>query len=98
MPKKSSKTPRGKGFNLSSQGGNQVLVSFDETSTESELAILLECFGVDNKDISASQDIELSDTAQRKDTFMQQREYHCYRSETEMMRYLRKLADQRYRT
>ena len=84
---------RGKGFNLSSQGGNQVLVSFDETSTESELAILLECFGVDNKDISASQDIELSDTAQRKDTFMQQREYHCYRSETEMMRYLRKLAD-----
>ncbi len=87
------KNARGKGFNLSSQGGNQVLVSFDETSTESELAILLECFGVDNKDISASQDIELSDTAQRKDTFMQQREYHCYRSETEMMRYLRKLAD-----
>ena len=84
---------RDKGFNLSSQGDNQVLVSFDETSTESELAILLECFGVDNKDISASQDIELSDTAQRKDTFMQQREYHCYRSETEMMRYLRKLAD-----
>ncbi|MDG1904075.1 MAG: aminomethyl-transferring glycine dehydrogenase [Arenicella sp.] len=84
---------RDKGFNLSSQRDNQVLVSFDETSTESELAILLECFGVDNKDISASQDIELSDTAQRKDTFMQQREYHCYRSETEMMRYLRKLAD-----
>ena len=65
-------------------------VSFDETCTEDDLNALL-------KSINAEQASELTDVISsdylRNDVVLTQNVFHAYHSETEMMRYLRKLSD-----
>ncbi len=91
------KAARAKGYNLGAAGSDQVLVAFDETSSQQEIAELLECFGLSgiaaSGDSESTNSLKLAEHFQRTDQFMPQREYHRYRSETEMMRYLRKLSD-----
>ncbi|MDB4511841.1 aminomethyl-transferring glycine dehydrogenase [Arenicella sp.] len=79
------------GYNLNHQGADRLSISIDETCTDKDIIALLGCFG------GAAQDLELAAPlgAQllRDDDYMSQKVFHDYHSETEMMRYLRKLSD-----
>ena len=78
------------GYNLNVRDSNTVSISFDETCSEKDLNTLLECVGA-----SAVDDLEdsVSDEFLRNDNFLTQEVFHAYQSETEMMRYLRKLSE-----
>ncbi|MEP0944124.1 MAG: aminomethyl-transferring glycine dehydrogenase [Rhizobiaceae bacterium] len=69
--------------------GDTLSVAFDETSTEADLQILCDVIGVD-----AVGEAENALPSQRDAThFLSQEVFHANRSETEMMRLLRRLAD-----
>ena len=82
-------------ININKRDQNTVSISFDETSTEADLKALLGCFGVSGEysdsDIALAPLIDAS--YQRNDNYMSQAVFHDYHSETEMMRYLRRLSD-----
>lgn len=67
----------------------KVSVAFDETSGEADLAALCELFGA--TDITKSSGQVYSPRKEQK--FLSQEIFHSNRSETQMMRYLRKLMD-----
>ena len=69
---------------------DHVGVSFDETSTEEDLAAIAALFGAT---VSARGDRSLPGKARDAKHFLTQPVFHENRSETEMMRFLRKLAD-----
>ncbi|WP_024585477.1 aminomethyl-transferring glycine dehydrogenase [Aliihoeflea sp. 2WW] len=63
-------------------------ISFDETSTEADLAAIADLFGVKLPEAA-----EARLPGKRSGSFMSQPVFHENRSETEMMRFLRRLAD-----
>ena len=69
--------------------GDTVSVAFDETSTEDDLAALCTLFGASAPQVAAG---ALPD-ARQAERFLTQPVFHENRSETEMMRFLRRLAD-----
>ena len=79
------------GFNVCYQSESEISVSFDETSTQEDCKSLLTCFEVTN--LSDSDSAKHALKLARSSKFMEQKEFHCNRSETEMMRYVRQLAD-----
>jgi glycine dehydrogenase len=68
---------------------DHVAVTFDETSTEADLAALAKVFGADVPAAAAA----AMPAARRAEAFMTQPIFHQHRSETEMMRLLRRLSD-----
>ena len=78
------------GFNLHVVDATHISLSLDEASTEAEISTLAALFGV-TLDARAEPGIPQSVT--RRTTFMTQDVFNRYHSETEMMRYLRKLSD-----
>lgn len=79
------------GFNLRRLNDAEIAISFDEVSTEKEVKKLLKVFG-DGK-FAAAEQTALPDDLLRDDTILTQEVFHKYRSETEMMRYLRRLSE-----
>lgn len=86
-------------YNINQQE-NSIVISLDETSTLEDINTILSWFdiAVDLSDISAqytslSYDLQLEDKFLRKDNFLSQAVFNSYHSETEMMRYLRRLSD-----
>ncbi len=77
------------GINLRRMDG-AVAVSFDETSTAQMLERLLGALGAGAGDEVYG---DLPSHVVRTDSFMQQPVFHAYRTETEMLRYMRRLAD-----
>ncbi len=69
--------------------GDRIAVSFDETSTEADLAALVELFGGK----APEEAVATLPAGKRGHGFMTQPVFHENRSETEMMRFLRRLAD-----
>ncbi|MCR4268599.1 aminomethyl-transferring glycine dehydrogenase [Nitratireductor sp. ZSWI3] len=64
-------------------------ITFDETATEADLAALSALFGA-----SAPAEAQaLAPAGPRGKSFLTQPDFHAHRSETEMMRFLRRLAD-----
>ncbi len=83
-------------INLRRLDGGRLGVSLDETSSARLVAALLECFGVENADLDlldAEAESPLPDAALRRGPCLRHPVFRRYRSETEMMRYLRRLAD-----
>ena len=70
-------------------------ISLDETSTASTVARLFEIFDVDaNVDrLDLNCDLGISQEMRRIDEFLTQSTFNRYRTEHEMLRYLRRLAD-----
>ena len=64
-------------------------VSFDETSTHEDLAVLADLFGVDLPDHADP----ILPPRRPAGGFLSQSVFHDYRCETDMMRFLRRLAD-----
>lgn len=77
-------------INLNKRDAKTVSIAFDETTTEADLKTLLEC-------LDSEPPTELSPIIdanyQRNDRYLTQAVFHDYHSETEMMRYLRRLSD-----
>ena len=79
------------GYNLNQRSDSHVSIALDETCTEYDVIALLNCFGADISSISTSQNI--TQDLVRTDDYMTQEVFSQFQSETEMMRYLRKLSD-----
>jgi len=77
------------GFNIHKASDTTVSLSFDEASTDTELEALATVFGV----VLGSSHQGLPKTLTRRTEFMTQDVFNTHHSETEMMRYLRKLSD-----
>ncbi|BDH57672.1 glycine dehydrogenase (decarboxylating) [Tsukamurella sp. PLM1] len=80
------------GYNLWRVDDDHVSVAFDETSTEADVFALFPVFGV----TAASglyDDAAPSDIENRTSEFLTHPAFHAYRTETAMLRYLRKLSD-----
>ncbi|MEQ1826758.1 MAG: aminomethyl-transferring glycine dehydrogenase [Pirellula sp.] len=79
------------GFNLRRVSDSEVGISLDETTTEFDLRGILRLFGSDRVDVD--DETTLDDDWCRNDSYMTQSVFHQYHSETEMMRYLRRLSE-----
>ncbi len=80
-----------KGYNLNKRDESTVSLALDETFTAQDVIALQQCLGLDSEQIIETPLLESQWV--RDDEFMQQAVFHNYHSETEMMRYLRRLAD-----
>ncbi|MFF2569651.1 aminomethyl-transferring glycine dehydrogenase [Streptomyces sp. NPDC058084] len=86
------------GVNLYRVDADHVSASCDETTTRAQLAAVWSAFGVD-ADIEALDAVTedaLPGDALRGDAYLTHPVFHAHRSETSMLRYLRKLADRDY--
>lgn len=82
------------GYNVNVRADDTISVSFDETSTLEDVNALLTCFGIDAQlDQISDQESTLAQDLLRDNDFMTQEVFNAYQSETEMMRYLRKLSE-----
>jgi glycine dehydrogenase len=79
------------GYNLRSINETHVGISLDETTTEADLQQVVKWFGGTSIDTDDSSTLP-SDWL-RSDNYLSQPVFHQYRSETEMMRYLRRLSE-----
>ena len=80
-----------KGYNLNLRDDSTISIALDETCGDNDVVELLACLGSDAGSINT--DTGLSEQWLRSDTYMSQEVFHHFHSETEMMRYLRRLAD-----
>ncbi|MDH6194324.1 glycine dehydrogenase [Mycobacterium frederiksbergense] len=81
---------KAKGINLWLVDADHVSVSCDEVTTDAHVSAVLEAFGVS---APAPVGAGSSDVATRTSEFLTHPAFNKYRTETEMMRYLRSLAD-----
>jgi glycine dehydrogenase len=79
------------GYNLRSVAAGRVGISFDETTTAEDVAAVLQCFGVAAS--GSSDESPLTENDCRRDRILTQEVFHNHRSETQMMRYLRRLSE-----
>jgi glycine dehydrogenase len=89
-----------RGLNLRRVSDDAVGCSLDETTTVQVVAALLATFGLDREleDVQAgveatAAEVGIPQALRRTSDFLTHPTFHRYRSETEMLRYLRRLAD-----
>ncbi|MGL4743543.1 MAG: aminomethyl-transferring glycine dehydrogenase [Dermatophilaceae bacterium] len=81
------------GLNLWRADDNTVLVSVDETTTTVDLGRVCRTFGVPVPDDVPRVDVDWPEPMVRTSEHLTHPVFHAYRSETAMLRYLRRLAD-----
>ena len=79
------------GYNLNKRDNSTISIALDETHSEGDINALFACIDVKAPALTLSE--PLSEQWLRNDDYMSQAVFHDYHSETEMMRYLRRLAD-----
>ncbi|MGW9452496.1 aminomethyl-transferring glycine dehydrogenase [Streptomyces sp. NPDC055632] len=86
------------GVNLHRADADHVSVSCDETTTREQLAAVWAAFGVtaDVEALDAATEDALPAGLLRSDAYLTHPVFHAHRSETSMLRYLRRLADRDY--
>ena len=82
---------RSRGFNIRKVSPTVVSFSFDEATTEAMARELVIAMGA--SDLLPRPDSDGMDSSLRSDDFMSQSVFHRHRTEHEMLRYLRSLAD-----
>lgn len=89
---------RAAGVNLYRADADLVYVSCDETTGRAQLAAVWGAFGVtaDIEALDAAAEDTLPEGLLRSDAYLTHPVFHAHRSETSMLRYLRKLADRDY--
>ena len=86
-----------KGYNLNRRSNTVVSIALDETLSETDVLSLLNCLesvlktGTEFGQLEQLNDLDNSHL--RNDNYLSQPVFHRYRSETEMMRYVRRLSD-----
>ena len=81
----------GRGINLRQVDDARVGVSCDQTTTEADVEAVLEAFGI--TEVASDQRGGIPQQLERTSEFLTHPVFHQYRSETEMLRYLRMLSD-----
>jgi len=76
------------GFNLRQIDKTKVAIAFDETVTDADLASILACFDADPPSTAPAIDLG---ALERTSDFLTHQVFSSYHTETEMMRYLRRL-------
>ncbi|MGW8885454.1 aminomethyl-transferring glycine dehydrogenase [Streptomyces sp. NPDC055749] len=89
---------RGRGVNLRLVDGDLVSLACDETTTRTQISAVWAAFGADGdiEALDAATADSLPDDLLRTDSILAHPVFHQHRSETAMLRYLRKLADRDY--
>ncbi|RBQ19344.1 glycine dehydrogenase (aminomethyl-transferring) [Spongiactinospora rosea] len=82
-----------RGVNLRQAGPDHVGIACDETTTEADLAAVLGAFGLAAESPAAASGDALPAGLARTSPFLAHPVFHTHRSETAMMRYLRRLQD-----
>ncbi len=82
-----------RGINLRLVGENRICLSMDETVTVKIICAVLEAFGIEDPDLNAESGDKLETLFGRETPFMTHEVFSMGRSETEIMRYMRRLAD-----
>ncbi|MEU8923222.1 aminomethyl-transferring glycine dehydrogenase [Kitasatospora sp. NPDC048545] len=86
---------RANGINVHQDGEDRISVSTDETTTREHLAGVWAAFGVDAVEVAEAADA-LPGALLREDEYLTHPVFHSHRSETAMLRYLRRLSDRDY--
>ena len=81
------------GFNFRKENENTVVLSFDETTSVDDVAVVAGILTGKTIAIDNLADAAERNTTDREATYLSQACFNDYHSETEMMRYLRKLAN-----
>ena len=81
------------GFNFRKENDNTVVLSFDETTSVNDVAVVAGILTGKTIAIDSLADAAERNTTDREATYLSQACFNDYHSETEMMRYLRKLAN-----
>ncbi|MBT8114897.1 MAG: aminomethyl-transferring glycine dehydrogenase [Arenicella sp.] len=79
------------GYNLNPLSDSEISLAIDETCDEDDIKTLLSCFGLQTEQLDMRG--TLAEEWLRQDNYMSQAVFNDYHSETEMMRYLRRLGD-----
>lgn len=79
------------GVNLRQVGDDLVGISLDETTEEGDLYLIAGIFGVSEIDFNAGADVPWDTALTRGSAFLTQKVFNSYHSETEMLRYLKRL-------
>ena len=79
------------GYNLRRFSTSEIGIALDETTSETDVLNLIALFG--GKPATGSDDSRLEKPHWRTDSILSQSVFYQYRSETEMMRYLRRLSE-----
>ncbi|MFJ9607494.1 aminomethyl-transferring glycine dehydrogenase [Kitasatospora sp. NPDC101176] len=86
---------RANGVNVYQDGADRISVSTDETTTREHLAGVWAAFGVPAVEVAEAADA-LPAALLREDEYLTHPVFHSHRSETAMLRYLRRLSDRDY--
>jgi glycine dehydrogenase len=81
------------GINLRAVGADRVGITVDERTTPAEIEAVWRAFGIARKDDDHAPDYRLPEHLLRTTDYLTHPVFHMNRAETEMMRYMRRLAD-----
>ncbi|WP_372836114.1 aminomethyl-transferring glycine dehydrogenase, partial [Puniceibacterium confluentis] len=81
------------GVNLRAVGSTRVGITVDETTRPATVEAVWRAFGIDRRDDDHTPSYCLPEPLLRTSAYLQHDVFHMNRAETEMMRYMRRLAD-----
>ncbi len=81
------------GVNFRKVGETKIGITLDETTRPATIERIWSAFGVERKDYDLDPSYRLPDGLVRQSEYLQHDVFHMNRAETEMMRYMRRLAD-----
>ena len=84
---------RARRINLRPLGRDRIGMTLDETTRRDTLVDVWAAFGIDRQDDDLTPDYRVADALLRKSEYLTHPVFHMNRAETEMMRYMRRLAD-----
>lgn len=87
------KSALNEGVNLRAVSSNKIGITVDEMTNEDTLEAVWTAFGLERKNFPAKADYKLPNNMERQSEFMTHSIFHMNRSEAEMTRYMRRLAD-----
>ena len=80
-------------INLRKIGTTKLGIALDETTRPATIEALWRAFGMDKKDVGGDRQYRIPDGLLRQSDYLTHPVFHMNRAETEMMRYMRRLAD-----
>ncbi|MDG0987494.1 MAG: aminomethyl-transferring glycine dehydrogenase [Paracoccaceae bacterium] len=81
------------GINFRAVGKTKIGITLDERTRRKVTEAVWRAFGIARDDDDLSHDYRVPDTLHRKTKYLEHDVFHMNRAETEMMRYMRRLAD-----
>jgi len=81
------------GINLRSVGESKVGITLDERTRPGTIRKVWRAFGISDRDTDLTAEYRMPDALLRRSEFLTHPVFHMNRAETEMMRYMRRLAD-----